>query len=172
MISIIVAASNRGVIGKDGGMPWKLPADMRRFKQLTMGHALIMGRKTYESIGRPLPGRRMIVMTRQATAIEGVFVVDSFEAAIDAAGGVVAGETAVADGNDEIFVAGGAEIYGLAWLHAKRIYLTRVEGAIAGDTVLSALHGDPTGFVRVGTPEMMESTGSSHKATFSVWERK
>ena len=128
-VSIIVAMAENGVIGKDGRMPWHISEDLKRFKKLTLGHPVIMGRKTYESIGKPLPGRTNIVITRNPNfSATGVTAVSSFYEALN-----VAGQSA---GNDEIFVIGGAEIYTLALPTAKRIYLTRVHGDFAGDTRL------------------------------------
>jgi dihydrofolate reductase len=122
-------AANR-VIGRDGALPWRLPADLKRFKQLTMGHALIVGRKTWESIGRPLPGRTMIVVTRQpdyrpADPSGTVRVVHSIEEALRLAREVSPEET---------FVAGGAELYRETLPRADRLHLTRIERDFPGDT--------------------------------------
>jgi dihydrofolate reductase len=122
-VSIIVAAAPDGAIGRDNRIPWHLPADLARFKRLTMGHAIVMGRRTHKSIGRPLTGRRNIVITRQRDyRAEGCEVVGSLDAALAAAG----------DG--EVFVIGGAAIYREALPRASRIYLTRVEGTFEADT--------------------------------------
>ena len=123
-ISLIVAASSNGVIGDGGQLPWHLPDDLRNFKRLTTGKAVIMGRKTHESIGRPLPERRNIVMTRSEGYIaDGCEVVTSADAAIALVGDV-----------EEAMVIGGGEIY-LAFLPvADRVYLTRVHAEIEGDT--------------------------------------
>ena len=124
-ISIIAAVAENGVIGRGGQLPWHLADDLRRFKQLTMGHTVIMGRKTWESIGRPLPGRRMIVISRQADyRPENVGVAPSLDTAIGIA------ETS---GENEVFVIGGAEIYRLAMLRADRYYLTLVHAEVEGD---------------------------------------
>ena len=121
-------ARNR-VIGAHGKIPWHLPNDLKLFKRLTMGHHIIMGRKTYESIGRLLPGRTTVVATRQpGYAVPGAIVVHTLEAAI----------AACADDN-EIFVIGGGELYQEALPLAGRIYLTRVDAAPAGDTYMPAL---------------------------------
>jgi dihydrofolate reductase len=105
-------------IGIEGKMPWNLPADLRQFKSLTMGHHIIMGRKTYESIGRPLPGRTMVVITRNlAYQAEGCFIAHSLEAAI---------EKAQKSGEDEVFIIGGGQIFAEAIELADRIYLTLV----------------------------------------------
>ena len=126
MISLIVAAAENDVIGRNGALPWRLSDDLRRFKALTMGKPVIMGRKTYESIGRPLPGRQNIVMTRRRDyRAEGCEIVDSVEAAIAAAGDA-----------PETMVIGGAEIYRRFLPLAGRIYLTRVHTVIEGDTFL------------------------------------
>ena len=132
MISLIVAASTNNVIGVQGDLPWRLSDDLKRFKALTMGKPIVMGRKTWESIGRPLPGRQNIVITRQETyAVAGCDVVGSPEAAID-----VAGEA------DEIMIIGGSHIYEAFLPRAGRIYLTRVHATIDGDAFLPDLGDD------------------------------
>ncbi|WNG44631.1 dihydrofolate reductase [Archangium minus] len=122
-LSAIVAMASNRCIGKDNTLPWRLPADLKRFKQLTMGHTLILGRKTYESIGRPLPGRTMVVVTRQRDyAPEGVQVVHSLEQALEQA-----------RGDDEPFIAGGADLYRQSLERVQRLYLTRIEREYEGD---------------------------------------
>jgi dihydrofolate reductase len=125
IVSIIAAVSDNGVIGLAGDLPWRLPADLRRFKKLTMGHHLIVGRKTWDSIGRrPLPGRVMVVMTRSRSfTTEGAVVVHSLAEALR-----------VATEDDEVFIAGGSGIYRIALPVADRFYLTRVHGDFEGDT--------------------------------------
>ncbi|HEY6457154.1 MAG TPA: dihydrofolate reductase [Steroidobacteraceae bacterium] len=126
MISLLVAATENGVIGRDNGMPWHLPDDLKHFKALTLAKPVLMGRRTFESIGRPLPGRTTVVLTRTAGwSAPGVSVVADLEAAIRAAG------TA-----PELVIAGGAQVYALALPRATRIYLTRIHAVIAGDTRL------------------------------------
>jgi dihydrofolate reductase len=122
-LSLIVAMSEGGVIGHHGRVPWHLPDDLRRFKQLTMGHPLIMGRRTFGSIGRPLPGRRCIVLSRDPA-----YRPDGVETAPDL-------ETALARVADapEAFVIGGAEVYRGALPRADRLYLTLVHAPIPGD---------------------------------------
>jgi len=123
-ISLVVAASSNDVIGVDGGLPWHLPEDLRRFKQLTMDKPVVMGRATWESIGRPLPGRRMIVLTNRAGYVaEGCEVVKSLEAALHL----------VAEA-DEVMIIGGGTVYRQALPLADRIYLTRVHCDVSGDT--------------------------------------
>lgn len=125
-ISIIAALASNNVIGRNNQIPWRLSTDLKRLKALTMGHHIVMGRKTFESIGRPLPGRVNVVITRQADfAPEGVVVVHSLEDAI---------QIAVSARDDETFVAGGMEIYQQAIHRADRMYLTRVHAEVEGDT--------------------------------------
>jgi dihydrofolate reductase len=123
-LSAIVAMASNRVIGANNQLPWRLPADLARFKRVTMGHTLVMGRKTYESIGRPLPGRTMIVVTRQPDfAPPGVKVAHSVDEAL-----------ALARGDDEVFIAGGAELYAQTIGRLDRLYLTRIEREVPGDT--------------------------------------
>lgn len=126
-LSLIAAVADNGIIGRGNDIPWRLPADWRRFKATTMGHHLLMGRRTWESIGRPLPGRTTVVISRDADLElpDGVTRAGSLEAAI---------EVAVSAGDDEAFVAGGAEIYRQSLDRADRLYLTRVHAAPEGDT--------------------------------------
>jgi dihydrofolate reductase len=123
MISIIVAVSTNNVIGRQGELPWRLSDDLKHFKAVTMGKPIIMGRKTWESIGRPLPGRQNIVITRQlGFQAEGCDVVTSIEEGI-----VVAGDV------EEVMVIGGSQVYDLALPVTERLYLTRVHAEIEGD---------------------------------------
>ena len=123
-LSIIAAMARNRVIGRDNRLPWRLPADWRRFKRLTMGHHLIMGRKTFESIGRPLPGRISIVLSGQRSyAPPGVQVAASLEEALR-----------LARGDDEVFVGGGAGVYRQTLLLADRMYLTLLPDDFEGDT--------------------------------------
>ena len=122
-ISIIAALARNRAIGRDNRMPWRLPEDLRRFQHLTMGHAVIMGRKTLESIGAPLPGRRTIVITRSRDwSRSGCLPVHSLDAAL----------AAVAESQDA-FVIGGAQIYALAMPLARRLHMTEIERDFAGD---------------------------------------
>ncbi|MCX4291087.1 MAG: dihydrofolate reductase [Odoribacter sp.] len=125
-LSIIVAAAENHVIGKDNALIWHLPADLKHFKALTTGHAVVMGRKTFESIGKSLPHRRNIVISRNPSfKAEGGKVAASIEQALD----WVAGE-------DEVFVIGGGRIYNELWSRADRLYLTRVHTEMEGDTFI------------------------------------
>jgi dihydrofolate reductase len=122
-LSIIAALAANGVIGRDNRLPWRLSADLKRFKALTMGHHLVMGRKTFASIGRPLPGRTTIVITRdEGFKADGVQVAHSIDDAL-----------AMARNDDEVFVAGGADIYRQVLHLADRMYLTRVHADVEGD---------------------------------------
>ncbi len=120
---MIVAVAENGVIGRDGDLPWRIPADLKFFKETTTGHPIVMGRKTHQSIGRALPGRTNIVVTRDPDfAGDDIVVAGDLEAALAAAGDA-----------DEVMVIGGAQIYELALPHAERIYLTQVHIAADGD---------------------------------------
>lgn len=123
-VSLIAAVAANGVIGDNNALPWRLPEDLRRFKALTLGHPVIMGRKTFESIGRPLPGRRNIVISRNREyAAAGCEVAASLEAALEAC----------RNGSDEVFIIGGAQIYAEALPLAQRLYMTEVHCAFEGD---------------------------------------
>ena len=137
-LCLIVAVAENGVIGKDNGLPWHLSSDLKYFKETTMGKPIIMGRKTFQSIGRPLPGRTNIVITRDVSfAPEGVITALSLEMALD-----VGKNLALVKGVDEVMVIGGAQIYALCLPDADRLYLTRVHGDVDGDTFFPALDAD------------------------------
>ncbi|MGH8529312.1 MAG: dihydrofolate reductase [Nevskiales bacterium] len=128
-VSLIVAADENNLIGADNRLPWHLPADLKHFKQVTMGKPMLMGRKTLESIGRPLPGRRSIVLTRvPGFTAPGCEIAGSLEQAL-----------LLADSAGEIMVIGGAEIFQQALPRASRIYMTRVHGRFEGDTYFPEL---------------------------------
>ena len=130
IVSLVYAVSRNGVIGRDGGLPWHIPSDLKHFKAVTIGKPVIMGRKTWESLPRkPLPGRRNLVISRNVTYhAEGADVMPSLEAALAA----TAGEA-------EVCVIGGAEIFKAALPLAHKIYLTRVLAEVAGDTIMPEL---------------------------------
>lgn len=135
-LAIIVAAAENGVIGRNNGLPWHLPQDLRYFKQVTMGKPIVMGRKTFESIGRPLPGRSNIVISRNITfSAAGVRIVATLDEAIS-----LADDIAQTDGAAEVVVIGGAEIYRLAMPRAQRLYLTEVHASVEGDAMLPPIH--------------------------------
>ena len=128
-IALIVAAAENGVIGCNGQLPWRLPSDLKRFRKLTLGKPMIMGRKTYDSIGKPLDGRDNIVVTRQADfSSPGVHLARSVEHAL-----ALGPELAAGRGVDEVMIIGGEEIFRLALARAERIYLTLVHAAPTGD---------------------------------------
>lgn len=125
-LALIVAASENNVIGKDNDLPWRLSADLKKFKSLTMGHSIVMGRKTFESIGRLLPGRKTVIITRNENfSFDGASVVHSIDQALE-----------VCVGQEKVFLIGGAEIYRLAMPMVDEIYLTRVHAEVSGDTFL------------------------------------
>jgi dihydrofolate reductase len=129
-VSIVVAVADNGIIGRNGELPWKLPTDLKRFRKITLGKPVIMGRKTFDSIGKPLDGRDNIVVTRQPDfAVPSVHAAASVEAAI-----ALGRELARRRGADEIMIIGGEQIFRLALPHVDRIYLTLVHGAPDGDT--------------------------------------
>jgi dihydrofolate reductase len=131
-LAIIVAVADNGVIGKDDGLPWKLSEDMQYFKRITMGKPIVMGRKTYESIGKPLPGRTNIVISRNASFhAEGVEIARSLDEAL-----AMAKVVAVRDGVEEVMVIGGAQIYAAAIPAADTLYITEVHASVEGDAVL------------------------------------
>ncbi len=135
-LAIIVAAAKNGVIGSNNQLPWHLPQDLKYFKSVTLGKPVIMGRKTYESIGRPLPGRTNIIVTRSKDwLVDNVIVTNSFEQALLEAKKSLADSAA----SDEIMVIGGAEVYRAALPFADRVYLTRINAKPEGDAFFQAL---------------------------------
>lgn len=152
MLVLIAAVADNGVIGDGGALPWHLPDDLRRFKTRTTGHPLVMGRKTFESIGRALPGRRTVVVTRTpGWSAAGVVVAGSVDEALHAAGG------------GTVYVAGGGEVYAQTIGRADRLELTHVHRRVEGDTVFPAV--DPAVWRRVAADE--------HDGfTFTTYERQ
>ena len=145
-------AKNR-VIGVNGTIPWHLPEELKRFKSLTMGHHIIMGRKTWESIGRLLPGRETVIVTRQpGYRVPGATIAHSLDEAISACGG-----------DREIFVIGGAELYAQALPRAGRLYLTTVDAEVAGDTFMPEFA--PNGWREVSSAS--HAVDERHKHPFS-----
>jgi dihydrofolate reductase len=128
-LSIIVAVAHDGVIGVNNTLPWHLPEDLKRFRALTMGHHIIMGRKTYDSLGRLLPGRTTVIVTRNENyKVEGALVANSLEAAI-----------ALCENDDEVFLIGGAELYQAGLKLAHKLYITEIELDVAGDAFFPKL---------------------------------
>jgi dihydrofolate reductase len=160
-ITLIAAVADNGVIGADGGMPWHLPADLAHFKRLTMGKPVLMGRLTWEAIGKPLPGRANLVLTRDAHwRAEGAERVASLEQALD---------VARAAGAAELMVIGGAEVYRQALPRAARIYLTRVHAEPWGDTWFPEL--EPDEWREVGRREQLADEHNGWDLTFVALER-
>ncbi len=160
MLSIIVAYDRNRVIGRKGELPWRLSADLRRFKRLTMNHAIIMGRKTHESIGRPLPGRRRIVISRDANyRAAHAEVVHSLAEALD-----------ITQGDDEVFVVGGGEIYREALPHADRLYITLVEAETSGDAAFPEF--DAAQWRLVEQEQHSQDERNMHDFQFLVYQRR
>lgn len=169
MLSIIIAFAQNRVMGKDNQMPWHLPNDLQYFKRTTMGKPMIMGRKTYESIGRPLPGRPHIIITRQAdyqapNANDSVQIVSSLAAAISAARALTA-----ASDEKEIMIIGGAEICQQALPQAERFYLTEVHAEVAGDVYFPEF--DRTQWQEVSRESYPASADNPYAYSFVVLER-
>ena len=162
ILSLLVAASENNVIGKDNKLPWHLPNDLKYFKNLTWGMPILMGRKTFESIGKALPGRKSIVITRNNDwQREGVEVVHSIEEAIQKAEGY---------GVKEIFVIGGAEIFKTALPVANRIYLTRIHHNFDGDVYFPQVSEQEWDLTSSRFCEADEKNIYNH--TYQVWDRK
>ncbi|HMK27635.1 MAG TPA: dihydrofolate reductase [Chitinophagaceae bacterium] len=160
-ISFVVAAATNNAIGKDGKLPWHLPNDMKHFKNITWGMPIVMGRKTFESLGRALPGRKNIVITRQpGWKTEGAIAVKNIDDAL-----FVARETDA----KEIMVIGGGEIYKTLFDKAHRIYLTRVEVEPEADTFFPALHPEKWQLMSQQDHEADEK--NAYNYSFQVWER-
>ncbi|MBI3155086.1 MAG: dihydrofolate reductase [Burkholderiales bacterium] len=158
-LSLIAALAANGIIGAGNALPWRLPEDLKRFKALTLGHPVIMGRKTFESIGRPLPGRRNLIVTRSAGyAAPGCETAGSLEAALAACRGTT----------DEVFVIGGAQLYAQALPLAQRLYLTEIAAEFPGDAHFPAFD----------KAAWRESARERHRAEagwefdFAVYERR
>ncbi len=156
IISIIAAMAENRVIGRDNTIPWNLPGDLKRFKTITTGHPVIMGRKTFESIGKPLPGRKTLIITRKPDfSAEGCVVVHNLQEAL-----------AECNGADEVFICGGSEIYRAALSLASRIYLTLLHEEVEGDTRFPEI---PEDFIEVEREEVKENSTSS---AYIRYERK
>jgi dihydrofolate reductase len=161
MILLVVAVAENGVIGKDNALLWRLPDDLKQFKAVTMGKPVIMGRKTYDSIGKPLPGRTNIVISRQpGLRIEGCTVVDSLDAAFDTAGAV-----------SDIAVIGGADIYRQALPRADVIYLTEVHATFDGDVTFPSLSPDEWRETSRGVPHPVDER-HAYAFTFVTLQRR
>ncbi|TXN02611.1 dihydrofolate reductase [Methylobacterium sp. WL64] len=157
-ISLVAAIARNGVIGRDNGLAWQLSSDLKRFKALTMGKPMLMGRRTWASIGRPLPGRRTLVLTRDRSfRAEGAEVVHDWDAAAEAAAA------------PELMVVGGAEIYALALPHADTLHLTEVEAEPEGDVRFPAF--DRTAFRETFREAHLAGPRDEHAFAYVDWAR-
>jgi dihydrofolate reductase len=166
IVAFVVAVAENGVIGRNGQLPWRMPSDLKRFRKVTLGKPVIMGRKTYESIGKPLDGRANIVITRQKDfKAPGVHVVDSV------AGAVALGrDLASQQGVEEVTIIGGAEIFRAALPLTQRVYLTLIHGQPEGDVVLEPFDSSVW---RETAREPMQQTGNDQfPADFIVLDRQ
>lgn len=165
-IVIVAAVAKNGVIGVGGGLPWKIRADLKRFRAITMGKPVVMGRKTFESIGRVLDGRDVIVVTRQTDFnAPGILIADSLDTALK-----LAGERAAARGAGEVCIGGGGEIYRAALPLAERLYLTHVAIEPAGDTVFPAI--SPAEWTEISREPLPPTEGDTATAEHAVYARR
>lgn len=165
-IAFVVAVAENGIMGRSGKLPWQLPSDLKRFRKITLGKPIIMGRKTYDSIGKPLDGRDNIVVTRQPDfSALGVHVAASVEDAID-----LGRELAAGRGVDEVMIIGGEEVFRAGLAHADRIYLTLVHGTPAGDTRFDI--PDARIWQETAREPMPQAAGDQYPADFIVLERQ
>ena len=159
MISMIVALATNRVIGRDNDLPWHLPDDLRFFKRMTLGKPIIMGRKTFESIGRPLPKRHNIILTRNTDfTVDGCTVVHTADEALAAAGDVA-----------EVVIIGGAAIYELFLPHITKLYLTVVQAEPEGDTLFPAI--DLDAWIPVDWEHHAADEHHAHAFEWQIWER-
>jgi dihydrofolate reductase len=162
--SLVVAMSRRGIIGRQGGLPWRLPRDLKQFRRLTLGKPIIMGRKTYETLGRPLPERTNIILTRQAGFhAEGCLVARTKEQAIE-----MARET----NSPEVMVIGGSEIYRAFFPLCDTAHLTVVQGDFIGDVTFPEQLLDSPGWEKIHEEEWPADARNPHDASYIVLRRR
>jgi len=162
-LSLIVATANHNIIGKDNSMPWHLPADLAYFKRVTLGKPVIMGRKTFESIGFPLPGRKNIVISRnQNYSVKGIQVAGSVKEAL----------ALVTDVTDvtEVMVIGGATIYQHCLVQADRLYVTHIDADIEGDTKFPEYNAD-NDWQKISSEKYLADENNAYNLDFCVYER-
>ncbi|RME57677.1 dihydrofolate reductase [Candidatus Parcubacteria bacterium] len=160
-VSLIAAVDARGVIGSDGKLPWHLPSDLAHFRHTTMGHPVIMGRRTYESIGRPLPGRTNIVLTRRHDyRPKGCATAPSIAAAL---------RLAAQKDSDEVFIIGGGKVFRDALPFSQRVYLTRIHAEFSGDVYFPEL--SPGEWREVAREEGVVDARNLYPHTFLIYER-
>lgn len=159
-VSLIVALAKNRAIGIDNRLPWHLPADLKRFRALTMGHHIVMGRRTYESIGKPLPGRISVVVTRNRDLqIAGCIVVHTLQQAIAACGD-----------DEEIFVVGGAELYAQALAIADRLYVTEIQQDVQGDAYFPVI--DRADWQEISREQHIQQEAPYLKFHYATYQRK
>lgn len=158
-VSLIVAVSENHVIGRNGQLPWHLSDDLRRFKRLTMGHHIVMGRKTFESIGRLLPGRTTVIVTRTASfRVEGAKIANSVEAALR-----------LSQPDEEVFIIGGAELYRHAMPFVDRLLITRVNATVEGDVCFPEF--DPSQWQLTQQESFAADEQNDYPHGFEIYER-
>ncbi len=163
--SLIVAVARNGVIGRNGQLPWRMPSDLKTFRRLTMGKPIVMGRKTFQSIGRPLDGRDNIVVTRDPHfEADGVSVFNNISEAL-----VLARALARTNGTDEVMVIGGADIFDATLAQAQRVYWTEIDGAPEGDVTFAAL--DPAVWRQVSAEPLPRGPKDEYAAVLKIYER-
>ena len=155
--SLIVAMDEAGTIGKGDGLPWTLPNDLRHFKKMTSGHTVVMGRTTFETLGRPLPNRKNVVLSREEIQLEGCTVVTGLDELFD---------EVKEDG--EVFVIGGRQVYDLLFPFVTRCHVTRIEGRFEGDTFLDL---DLNRFQETSVTEGETDEKNPHRHKFHIYER-
>ena len=165
-VAMIAAVAANGVIGREGGIPWKIPSDMAFFKRTTIGKPIVMGRKQFESVGRPLPGRTNIVVTRQSGfQPDGVIVIDDLEAALGHAKTI-----AETDGVDEAMIIGGGQIYAQGMRFADRLYISHIDLQPQGDVRFPAI--DPGAWMVVDEPAVVPSERDEAVYRIAIYARK
>jgi dihydrofolate reductase len=166
MISFVVAIAENGVIGRENGLPWRLSSDLKRFKATTMGKPIIMGRKTWDSLGRPLPGRTNIVITRDpAFAVDGVIAARSVDEAL-----MIAGSHAGADKVNEICIIGGGDIFRQTLNRVDRLYVTWVLAEVEGDVHFPAI--DAKTWVEISSEDFPAGEKDNYATRFVIYERR
>lgn len=156
-LSLIVAMDKNGLIGKDNSLPWSLPEDLKYFRKTTTGHSIVMGRKTFESLGRPLPNRTNIVLTRDHNfQAEGCLVVTDIQEVLQICE------------NEEVFIIGGKQVYELFFPYVDKLYITKIEEEFTGDTNLLL---DLTNFTRTKNEKHFKDEKNPHDFRFQIFER-